>query len=149
MKSQHLIRILLTLAAAIAVVAVSAAACPNADVYTVKGKVTSKAGGTAIDGIKVTCQVAGGVAGAAITGQASVEDGGSAEAGAEDAGAVEPGSYACEAPALAGEAAAASVEVKFEDVDGALNGGEFAALTQSVEAELNAEATLDVQLEAK
>jgi len=149
MSSQRMLGTWVALVAVIAMVALSAATCPGTGEYTVKGKVTSKASNTAVDGIAVTCQVAGGVAGTATSGTASVEDGGSAEAGAEDAGVVEPGSYLCRAPALAGQASPASIEVRFVDADGAQNGGEFANLTQSVEVELNGEATLDAQLEAK
>lgn len=149
MKTQRMFSTCFALAAAIAMVALTAATCPGTAEYTVKGKVTSKASGAAIDGIAISCQVAGGVAGSAVSGAASVEDGGSADAGSEDAGVVEPGSYLCRAPALAGQSGPAAVELKFVDGDGAENGGEFADLTQSVEVELNAEATLDVQLEAR
>jgi hypothetical protein len=149
MNSQQLISTTLALTAILSSVAVAGAACPGAGTYTVKGKVTSKASSAAIDGIKVTCQVAGGVAGTAITGQASVEDGGSAEAGVEDAGAFEPGSYICAAPANLAQSGPADVEVKFEDTDGSQNGGEFAGQSKSVEVELNGEATVDVQLDAK
>ncbi|MFH1809413.1 MAG: hypothetical protein ABIJ09_11755 [Pseudomonadota bacterium] len=131
----------------ILVLALAITACPQGQ-YTVAGTVTAAADGAALAGIKVSCQVEGGVAQEVFTAGVPSDDAGSADAGSEDADILAPGAFRCSAPA-SGNAATASVTVSFEDVDGAEQGGDFAAAEATVEVSLDGEATLDQVLELK
>jgi len=119
--------------------------CDEIEGYTVSGMVTAAAGGEAVAGIKVTCQVEGGEPGEAIS--AGAEEGDDADAGSEDAEAAEPGSYTCVAPLPADAPNPATVEVTFVDEDSAENGGEFAEHAESIDVALGGEESLDVTLE--
>jgi len=168
-------RAILVLAMGLSTLAIMGANClPGEATVTVAGMVTAAADGAALDGIEVTCKAT--VNGEEIS--ATVTSGEAAEGETEDAGAAEPGSYRCELEVPALEAAAdeeeaddadagvaedggaaeeeegdgaetIEVEVSFADVDGEENGGSFAAKSETVEVEIDGEATLDAALDAE